>query len=149
MRIPSAVAKAAIDVSVLNKILETESAKSVLESATVRNRREVLSEVADLAEAAAVSEDVAGLDPGIVLEWFAATLRDMLPDEDRPGNYVPHDGDYVEMHMTGVLANYQVTGPDGIEFDAWDITTDNGLSIPLENWDFKQARVQLLLSGED
>jgi len=149
VRIPSPVAKAAIDVSQLNQILGTDSAESVLLAAMTRNRREVLAQVADMAEAAAASEDVAGLDPGIVLEWFAAYLREMLPDEDQPGAYAPSDGDYVEVHLTGVISEYEITGDGVPTFTAWDITTDNGLSIPLESHDFHQARVQVLLPGVD
>jgi len=147
MRIPSAVAKAAIDTSALNQILGTDSAESVLAAALARNKREVLAEIADMADAAAISEDV-GVDPRVVLEWFAAQLRDQLPDEDQPGAYVPGDGDYVEMHITGLLSAYDVTGPDGTSFTAWDITTDNGLSVPLEQADFDQARVQMLYPGD-
>lgn len=153
MKIPSSVAKAALDLSALNTLFgEETTAGQVLETALARHRREVISQVAD--KAAQYAEQAEReMDPGVsaaaVLGWFADELRKELPDEDLPGAYTPVDGDVVELAVTGQINEYRTRLPSGRTTVTWEVATDRGLTLPLENYDFHEMRVQRLLRANE
>ncbi len=149
MRITRAVREAAANTAKLAALFGSDNAAGqAIEAAVVRAEQDVVKSVIARAEAAA--KNMTGeLDPGVayVLLWFAEKLRsELTPDSREP--YAPRDGDCIQVTFTGDLRAFEVFHPSIGKETVWELTTDEGMVIPMTEDDFGTLEVERLL-GDD